>query len=107
MSALDRYNGRVVEETLAIAIACIIRLRIPRKRKEEKKHSFFRRSQERPTWHCFIKLGTAVRGNGRDLPFSKDSNVSGFDCKSRGIVLREICRRAVGRSTSGQWSKGD
>ncbi|KAL2750232.1 LOW QUALITY PROTEIN: hypothetical protein V1477_001519 [Vespula maculifrons] len=59
---------------------------------------------ERPIWQYFIKLETVVRGNGRDLPFPKDSNVSGFKCKSYGIILREICRGAVGLSLASKIS---
>ncbi|KAL2750246.1 hypothetical protein V1477_001533 [Vespula maculifrons] len=46
---------------------------IPRRRKKKKKHFF-----ERPTWNCFIKFGTVVRGSGRDLAFSKEPLLSGF-----------------------------
>ncbi|KAL2750389.1 hypothetical protein V1477_001374 [Vespula maculifrons] len=45
---------------------------------------------ERPIWRCFMKLGTAVRGNGRDLHFSKDPNVSGFSWSEYSIELGKI-----------------
>ncbi|KAL2750403.1 hypothetical protein V1477_001388 [Vespula maculifrons] len=47
-------------------------------------------SLERPIWRCFMKLGTAVRGNGRDLHFSKDPNVSGFSWSEYSIELGKI-----------------
>ncbi|KAF7379323.1 hypothetical protein HZH66_014694 [Vespula vulgaris] len=61
---------------------------------------------ERPIWCYFIKLETAVRGNGRDLAYSKEPNVNGFSWRVYAIVLRKFCRRGVRSSTRGKGQRG-
>ncbi|KAL2746092.1 hypothetical protein V1477_005749 [Vespula maculifrons] len=49
-----------------------------------------------------MKLGTAVRGNGRDLHFSKDPNVSGFSWSEYSIELGKIYYKVVRSFTWGK-----